>query len=73
MIESVREGGNAVEPIRTDAMRAADIRAELSPLFDQVCDVLNRAKRDGLVVNFQMGADAYGRYRLQDLTVVRPL
>lgn len=60
-------------PSKTDAEKAAGYRAELMPLFDQLCVVLNRAKADGLIINFNVGADQYGRIKLQATDVLKPL
>lgn len=62
-----------VQPPFTDAQNAQAIRDGLSPLLKQVCELFDRARRDGLVVNFSLGTDPYGRSQVQNLTVVKPL
>lgn len=61
-----------VETIRTDAVKAAEIRAEMTPLLEQVCLILNRARAEGLTVGFSCNPDQYGRYR-PDIGVLKPL
>jgi hypothetical protein len=62
-----------IEKARTDAMRAQEIRDQLAPLLAQVCAILNQARADGLIVSFNLGLDMYGRSRVQDMSIVRPL
>lgn len=60
-------------PMKTDADLAAAFRAELAPLMDQVCDILNRARKEGLILNFNVAPDQFGRVRVAEVSVVRPL
>lgn len=70
------ESSNNVATIltgKTDAQRAEEYRAELLPLLQQVCEVLDRSRRDGLVVSFSLAPDQYGRQTSGPIGVVRPL
>jgi hypothetical protein len=62
-----------VTTIPTDAALAAEVRAELPPLLEQVCAVINRARAHGLIVGFNCNVDQYGRHRPSAIDVTRPL
>jgi len=57
---------------KTDYDRGLAYRAEILPLLDQVCEVLNRAKSDGLIINVGMPVDQFGRYFPQT-SIVKPI
>lgn len=69
MSENVRilEGG------RNDVAAAQTVRDELAPLLKAVCDIFDRAKAQGLIVSFNIATDQYGRTKVNDVSVVRPL
>lgn len=62
-----------VTTIPTDTAIAAEIRAELRPILEQAAVVMNKARARGLIVNFAIGLDAYGRHAVNSIDVVRPL
>lgn len=63
-----------VEKLRkTDEEWAAEIRADLHGPLSAICEVMNKAKATGIVVNFAIGQDQYGRFRPPDISIVRPL
>lgn len=62
-----------VSTIPTDIAIAASIRADLVPLLEQVCAILNRAKHHGLNVGFNCNPDNYGRHRPSSIDVAKPL
>ena len=45
----------------------------LAPLLDQVCDIFGRARKDGIILNFNISADQYGRMRVNEVSAVKPL
>lgn len=59
--------------VRTDADKAKEYRERLRPLLEHAAQVVNEAQRDGLVINFALGRDAYGLLRVQDIQIARPL
>lgn len=63
----------AIATGKTDIQRAEEYRAELLPLLQKVCEVLDRSRRDGLVVSFNLTPDQYGRQAAGPIGVVRPL
>ena len=58
---------------KTDVERAAELRALATPLLQQLCTIMDDARRDGLTLNFGIGADSFGRHTVNALTVVKPL
>jgi hypothetical protein len=57
----------------SDVDKAARARAEITPLLEKICEILNRAKADGLIVSFNCSPDQYGRYKIVDIGIVKPL
>lgn len=61
-------------PTRPDSEIAAEIRAQLVPILAQACEVIDAARRaHGLVINFSIAPDNFGRIRCQEIVVTRPL
>jgi hypothetical protein len=57
----------------SDAERAAELRNELRPHLDTVCEIITKARREGLMVSFNMTADQFGIMRPGNIDVTRPL
>ncbi len=62
-----------VETLRTEAQKAADYRAEIMPILDQACEIISRARKEGLIIGFNISPDQYGRSRVAEITIVKPL
>lgn len=62
-----------VERLRTDAVMAQDIRETLEPLVTKICQIMDDAKRHGLIVSFNIASDQYGRTKVVEINIVRPL
>lgn len=58
---------------RNDAERAATIRSNLRPLLEQVAQIVTDARKDGLIVSFNISPDQYGRCQVTALDVTKPL
>lgn len=70
----VTEHGDVVFPLRTDAYVAQELRDELTPLLDRVCEILAKAKASGLQVAFNIQPDSFGRrFRVVEISIVKPL
>lgn len=70
----VTEHGDVVFPLRTDAYVAQELRDEISPLLDQVCVVMAKAKAAGLMLSWTIQQDSFGRhYRVTEIAIVKPL
>ena len=63
----------ALVPTKPDTEAAADARAKLTPLLEQVAAIMNDIERDGLRIGWQIGRDSFGRQRLLTIDVSRPL
>lgn len=60
--------------LRTDAVIAAEIRAQLSPLLDQICAVMSKARADGLEVSWAIQPDSFGRHlRCTEIAIKKQL
>jgi hypothetical protein len=62
-----------VERLRIDAVVAKEIREDLRPILEAVCDILNLGRRSGFVVTWNLGPDQFGQHRVLDIAVVKPL
>lgn len=60
-------------PGQTDAEKAEKYRKELTESLKPVIEILERAKRDGLVVQWNIAADEFGRIRVPFINVTKPL
>ena len=58
---------------QSDVDLAKSWKDKLRPLLTEVCTLMNSASQGGLVLNFQIGRDQFGRAFVQDISVVRPL
>ena len=63
----------AMEPGQSDEDKAAAYRAEITPLLDRVVEVVARAKKEGLIIGFNIAADQYGRPKVQTIDITKPL
>lgn len=57
----------------TDEERGKKIRAEIIPALEAVCDVITRARRDGVNVNFQLVVDGYGQQKIGMLDLFKAI
>jgi hypothetical protein len=57
----------------SDQEKADAYRAETLAILKQFCAIRDRAKRDGLVIAFNVADDQYGRASVQHISIVRPL
>lgn len=64
--------GNITE-LRTEKQKADDYRTQIVAALADACEIMNRARADGLVISFNLGPDQYGRTSVQNLGVVKPL
>jgi hypothetical protein len=63
-----------VTPLRTDAVIAAEIREQLSPLLDQICTIMSKARADGYEVSWSIQPDSFGRHlRCTEIAIRKPL
>lgn len=61
-----------ISPRKPDAVLAANLRAAATGLIGQLCALMDEAGRDGLVLNFQINRDAYGRHQ-PTISIAKPL
>lgn len=62
-----------ITKLRTDAEKAQDYRKSVTEALFAACLIMDQARADGLVINFNIAPDAYGRHGVQNLSVVKPL
>lgn len=58
---------------RNDAAIAADLRARLDLAMQPVIAIMEEGKKAGLLINFAIGQDAFGRSVLMPVSISRPL
>lgn len=57
----------------TDAELAKGYREALTPLLERIAALMNEADRNGLDVRFSINRDAFGRWCVQPIGIVRVL
>lgn len=60
-----------VEPLRTEAMIAADLKEEIRLALMTVQALMDKAKQSGMQVQFNLGVDAFGRTKVDGLAIVK--
>lgn len=60
------------ETLRTDSVKADEIRAKLTPLLTDVGLIFDKAIGDGLIVSFSINRDQFGRSKAE-VTITKPL
>ncbi len=58
---------------KTDTQKAEAYRAEMTEALKPVLDILNRARNDGLIIGWAIGADQFGRVTMPKIDVTKPL
>lgn len=61
------------ERVVTDAEFAAQIRADLQEPLTAICEIMGRARQRGLNLTFNVGPDSFGRIKITDINIIRPL
>ena len=72
----ITKGNNPIAhilPGLSDAEVAADLKKRLHAAIGEVVSIMDEANARGLQVSFQLGRDGYGKNRINDLEIVRPL
>ena len=70
MIDIEKTHGASAHPL-TDAQKAAEYRARLTPIMEQAIAIMNEAKAEGLIVSFSVNGDQWGRFVLSPIGVIR--
>ena len=68
MTEAVR-----LPTTKKDSEKAADYRDRLRPLLEQTCSIITEARREGLIIGFNLSADQFGIQRVGMIDVTKPL
>lgn len=63
----------SINPTKTDAEKAEAYRKEMGEVLKPVCDVLERSRKDGLIVGWNLAPDEFGRYRAPFISITKPL
>lgn len=63
----------ALAPTRSDRDTAADLRQRMQGLLESVMELLDEANRSGLVIGFNLCRDSFGRNRIAEIQVSKPL
>ena len=74
MITTVENGDTNVSHLRTDAVIASELRAEVGPLLDQLCKIASRARSEGYEVSWTIQPDSFGRHlRVTEIAIKKQL
>lgn len=60
-------------PGKSDAQIAEEIRSELRPHLELVCDILNRSRRVGMMTSWNLGPNQYGQFAVIEIAIVKPI
>lgn len=73
MLKAVDESSN-IQPLRTDALIATELRAELGPLLEQICVIMSKARSEGFEVAWSILPDSFGRHlRCTEIAIKKQL
>lgn len=56
---------------KTDQDRAREYKTELERIAPVICDLMDRANKDGLVIQFGFGRNAFGKNALMNQAIVK--
>jgi hypothetical protein len=73
MLDPDSNVASLVPNTRPDKELADGFKADLVPILEQACAVLNRARAVGMLANWSLIPDQFGRVRVGEVTVVKPL
>ena len=62
-----------INPSKTDAAVAADLKRDTGELLKKVAALLDEANRHGMRIQFQLGVDGFGRNVVANLDVMKVL
>lgn len=57
----------------TDAQLAEEYRERMNKALFEVLNIINEARRQGIVINFQLGEDGFGRQAVGALHILKKL
>lgn len=63
----------SINPTMTDIQKADAYRKELAAALLPVCEILDRSRKDGLVIQYNIAPDEYGRVRVPFINITKPL
>lgn len=58
---------------KSDAEKATEYKQALGEKLAEACSIITAAKRDGIIIQFQIGTDALGKSFVGDLKALREL
>ncbi len=62
-----------LERVETDQEKAAKLKTEIASALGQICEVMTRAKKEGIIIAFQIQTDALGHSFVANLTASKEL
>lgn len=57
----------------TDTQKAEGYRERLKPILEQAAAIVTEARREGLMIGFNLMPDQFGIQRVGDISVTKPL
>lgn len=73
MNERTGESVVRLETVKTDVEKAAEYKRKLSEKLSEVCTLYTDAKREGIMLSFQLQFDAMGRFFVGQLMATKEL
>ena len=59
--------------VKGDIEKAKEYKQQVADLAKPICDVLTKAKKEGIIIAYSVQADAMGNYFLAQLTATKEL
>jgi hypothetical protein len=59
--------------IKGDVEKAREYKDQVAELAKPICDVLTRAKKEGIVITYSLSSDATGNYFIAQLSAIKEL
>jgi hypothetical protein len=70
----VADNADNVQPLRTDAVIAAELRGQIGPLLDKICKIMSDARAEGYEVAWSILPDSFGRHlRVTEIAIKKQL
>lgn len=64
---------SALVPRKPDQEIATDLKVKAAGPATMLAEIMNEARGHGLILNFNIGPNQFGRIGVNDITVIKPL
>jgi hypothetical protein len=72
-MDELQRAVRPLQAVETDVEKAVRFKKELGESVEKICEIITRAKRDGIVLSFSTQQDALGKTFIAALNAFREL